>query len=333
MKTISKDGFLVIDEVTKKFSRGKITAVDRVSFRMDTGHPEIFTLAGESGSGKTTLIRMILHLIEPTSGSIHFRGRDITEMRGRKGLVEFMKEVQPIFQDPFETFNPLRRIDRYLYETALNYGVSDKKKVDSVINSALNSVGLSLQEVRGRHPHELSGGQVQRVSVARALIPNPSLLIADEPVSMVDASIRMSIVNLLKELKREEGLSIVYITHDLSTAYYLSDRIAIMFRGQVVEKGSVEDVLVDPLHPYTKILKDSVPAPVPDKEWSESMDLSKLETEAEEFARAGCKFAGRCEFSMEVCKTIEPKDFPVGERSVKCHLYDPDGEARTTPPW
>jgi peptide/nickel transport system ATP-binding protein len=181
-------------------------------------------------------------------------------------------------------------------------------------------VGLSFEEIRGRYPSELSGGQLQRASIARALLTNPSLLIADEPVSMVDASLRMSIVNLFKDLKKKFGLSVFYITHDLATAYYVSDRITIMFRGNIVETGPVEAVLTEPKHPYTQLLKDSIPEPDPKKEWNEQIEFSEIERE--EYLRGGCKFAGRCSLSMDKCKSESPKEVYIDSVMVKCHRYE-----------
>ena len=317
---------LTVQEITKEFHIGgvftgtKLTAVNAASFEMSADTPEIFTLAGESGSGKTTLARLILHDLEATSGRIVYEGDDVTDIKGRKARMTFMQHVQPIFQNPFEAFNPLKRVERYLYSTALNFGIAGRKKDAAlIVDDVLKSVGLSLEEVRGRYPHELSGGQLQRVCVARALITKPKLLIADEPVSMVDASLRMSIVNLFKELKEKFGVSVLYITHDLATAYYISDRIAIMLRGNIVEMGPVEKVLSEPLHPYTKILKESVPEPAPEEKWKDRIELSTLEVK--EFARVGCKFAGRCPSVMDICRKEDPKDFLIDERMVKCYLY------------
>ena len=322
----NNDTLLTVKDLTKiftiggGFSRSKLVAVNKAYFEIESAHPEIFTLAGESGSGKTTLARIILGLIEPTYGSILYKGKDVTKIKGKKERMWFMKKVQPIFQNPFETFNPLKKVDTYLYETALNYAVANNRKdTEQVLKNILNSVGLSLQEIQGRYPNELSGGQLQRVSVARALITDPSLLIADEPVSMVDASLRMSIVNLLKKLKEEYDVSVMYITHDLDTAYYVSDRIAIMLRGIIVEMGPVEKVLVDPLHFYTKLLKESVPEPDPDRKWKEEIKLSTVEVK--EFARSGCKFAGRCPCVVDICRKQDPEDILVDERVVKCHFY------------
>lgn len=318
-----KEKLLEVKELTKIFrmgsifSRIKLVAVDRVNFEIDES--EIFTLAGESGSGKTTVSRIILNFLEATSGKILYRGKDITNIKNREDKMKFMKEVQAIFQNPFETFNPLRKVGNYLYETAENFEVAQRKKEEEVIEEALNAVGLNLEEVKEKYPSEFSGGQLQRISVARALITKPSLLVADEPVSMVDASLRMSIVNLFKELKEKYGVSVLYITHDLATAYYVSDKIAIMFRGNIVEIGDVEKVLMDPKHPYTMMLKESIPEPDPRKKWEKKVELKM--TEKEEYLMKGCKFAGRCPYVMDVCKTTEPPYVPLNGRSVKCFLY------------
>ena len=255
---------LEVDGVSRTYSGGlltrrHVTAVKGVSLRLEADKPEIFTVVGESGSGKTTLARMILGLVPPTSGAIRFRGTDLARLPSR---LAFMRAVQPIFQNPFEAFNPMKRVDRYLFATARRMaGLASEPEIAQAADRALKDVGLSLAEVRGRFPHELSGGQLQRVAIARALISRPSLLVADEPVSMIDASLRASIVNLLRELCRREHVSIVYITHDLATAYYVSDRIIIMRRGEVVESGAARAVLDNPQHPYSQLLKSSVLSP------------------------------------------------------------------------
>lgn len=255
---------LEVKSVSKRFPVGgvlsgkTVRAVDDTSFSIGENGPEIFTIIGESGSGKTTLARMILGLETPSSGEILFQGKPVT-FSNRADRLAFMSKVQPVFQNPFEAFNPLKRVDRYLQSTAQQYlKLRDQSAVDAAMDAALQKVGLSLSEVRGRFPHELSGGQLQRVAIARALIPNPPLLIADEPVSMVDASLRMAIVNLLRRLRDESKVSVIYITHDLATAYYISDRLIIMQRGEVVEMGPARGVLDAPEHPYSRLLKASV---------------------------------------------------------------------------
>lgn len=244
------------------FSRQRVKAVDGVSFAMEVDRPEIFTIIGESGSGKTTLARMILNMVPPTEGSIRFHGTDLKGIRKGRDRLAFMRLVQPIFQNPFEAFNPMKRVDRYLFMTAKRIaGLGTAAEIQARSDQALRNVGLSLAEIRGRFPHELSGGQLQRVAIARALIPSPALIVADEPVSMIDASLRISIVNLLRSLRDDMGMSIIYITHDLATAYYISDRIIIMRKGQVVESGDARMVLDNPQHPYSIALKTAVLSP------------------------------------------------------------------------
>jgi ABC-type oligopeptide transport system ATPase subunit len=243
-------------------SRRRIDAVKDVSFTLTDARPEIFTIIGESGSGKSTLARMILNSMSPTGGSIRFGGEDLETIRKRRGRMRFMGQVQPIFQNPFESFNPLKQVDRYLTMTARNFTEArSQAETDGASDRALRKVGLSLAEVKGRFPHELSGGQLQRIAIARALIPGPRLIVADEPVSMVDASLRVAIVNLFKDLRDELKVSIIYITHDLATAYYISDRIIIMQKGEVVESGDARAVLDNPQHPYSILLKNSVLSP------------------------------------------------------------------------
>lgn len=254
-----------VDQVSRQYAMGGIfarqhfSAVDRVSFSLPADRAEIFTIIGESGSGKTTLARMMLNLVTPSAGSIRFNGTDLTRIRGRSAQLAFMAQVQPIFQNPFAAFNPLKQVDRYLFMTARRFtAAANQADVESHADRALRQVGLSLTEIKARFPHELSGGQLQRVAIARALISTPALLIADEPVSMVDASLRMSIVNLFKTLRDELKVSIVYITHDLTTAYYISDRIIVLQKGQVVESGDARTVLTHPQHPYSQLLKNAV---------------------------------------------------------------------------
>lgn len=259
---------LTVDHIAKIFSTGGMlnrtafAALDEVSFSLQADRPEIFAIIGESGSGKTTLARIILNMLAPTSGTITFRGTDFSKIHGRRGRLEFMRQVQPIFQNPFEAFNPLKRVDRYLFASALRFaGLRGRDAREEAADRALKQVGLSLVEVKGRFPHELSGGQLQRTAIARALVSSPALIVADEPVSMVDASLRMSIVNLFKSLRDELKVSIIYITHDLATAYYISDRVMIMQKGKVVETGPAREVLSNPQHPYTILLRDSVLSP------------------------------------------------------------------------
>jgi peptide/nickel transport system ATP-binding protein len=333
------DKLLDVQHVTAAFHIGgllggaRLIAVNDVTFSLDSNKPEIFTLAGESGSGKTTLARLLLHDLDPTEGRVLFEGRDLSTLKSRADNLEFMRKVQPVFQNPFETFSPLRRVEDYLFDTAIHFSTAkNRKQAAPIVDDALRQVGLSLEEVSRRYPHELSGGQIQRVSVARALIPQPRLILADEPVSMVDASLRMSIVNVFRKLRDEHGVSVIYITHDLATAYYISDRIAIMLRGYVVESGPVEKVLDRPLHPYTQLLQESVPKPAAaDREsWAKHIELGA--TEVKEYTRTGCKYAGRCPHVMSICRQADPPDIEVDGRVVKCYLYTDDNQEANQEP-
>ncbi|SEQ29372.1 peptide/nickel transport system ATP-binding protein [Devosia sp. YR412] len=261
---------LELDHVTKLypvgglFSRQSIKAVNDVSFSLDADKPEIFAIVGESGSGKSTMAKMMLGNEVPNSGRLVFDGTDISTIRNRSQREAFMARVQPVFQNPFEAFNPLTRVDAYLFGTAHRFaGANNQAEKERVCDEALQRVGLSMAEIKGRFSHELSGGQLQRVAVARALIPSPKLIVADEPVSMVDASLRMSIVNLFRSLRDELKVSIIYITHDLATAYYISDRVIIMQKGVVIESGDARAVLDNPTHPYSIALKNAVLPPDP----------------------------------------------------------------------
>src|SRR5688572_15881985 len=320
------DKLLEVNDLTKRYSQGNVlarvtlTAVDHISFYIKPA--EIFTLAGESGCGKTTTAKIVLGFEDATSGAILHNGK----LHTRKEKAWITEGVQAIFQDPFSTFNPLRTVDSYFHETVQNFRLaSSKKEAMDRIDRALRLVGLSYQEFAGKYPNEFSGGQLQRISIARALLTNPKLIIADEPVSMVDASLRMSIVNLFKQLRDELGVSILYITHDLATAYYVSDRIAIMFRGNIVEMGTVEQVLMNPKHPYSKLLRDSVPQADPTKRWTTTVTLAELEQQ--EYLRQGCRFAGRCPDVMDICKGVVPADIHIDDVLVKCHKYSDSLEA------
>jgi peptide/nickel transport system ATP-binding protein len=297
------------------FSRFTITAVDHVSLRVGAG--EIFGLAGESGCGKSTLARMILGFEEPTAGTIAHCAKDGQRITGKNAWRT--AGVQAVFQNPFETFNPLLQVESYFFEALENFKLaSERADAMARIDRALKLVGLNYDTIAGRYPAEFSGGQLQRVSIARSLLTEPTLLIADEPVSMVDASLRMSIMNLFRELVDKLGLSVVYITHDLATAYYVCDRIAIMFRGSIVTTGNVEKVLMQPQHPYVTLLRECIPDTDPKRRWQAEIQLADSDTE--EYLRVGCKFAGRCPHVMDVCRRAAPQDVEVDGVLTKCHL-------------
>lgn len=312
---------LEVENLTKVFtlgsvlSRVRITAVDDIAFYIKPA--EIFALAGESGCGKSTTARIILGFEHATAGTIIHSGK----LEAKNEKVWITEGIQAIFQDPFGTFNPLRTVDSYFYDTVYNYKLArTKRDATERIDAKLRLVGLTHEDIAGKYPSEFSGGQLQRISIARALLTDPKLIIADEPVSMVDASLRMSIVNLFKKLRDEMGVSVLYITHDLATAYYVCDRIAIMFRGDIVEMGTVEQVLMTPKHPYTQLLRASIPEADTSRRWEGEIKLS--DTEEDEYLRGGCRFAGRCPLVMDICRTTRPPDVNVEGAHVSCHLYE-----------
>jgi peptide/nickel transport system ATP-binding protein len=257
--------FLKADHLSKVYRLGSlarsitIRALDDINLTIESDEPVIISVVGESGSGKTTLAKVVLQLLQPTSGSVIIQdhvvaGKGVVSRRG-----EFLRMVQPIFQNSFEAFSRYRTIDSYLYETATRVNKLSRAASISAMEDALAAVGLTYRDVHGKYSNQFSGGELQRVSIARALIPRPSLIVADEPVSMIDASRRMLIINLFRQLKEQYRTSFLYITHDLATAYYISDYIAVMNKGSVVEFGRAKEVLSSPQHEYTKLLLDSIP--------------------------------------------------------------------------
>lgn len=292
-----------------------VKAVDGVSFTLDRG--EILGLAGESGCGKTTTAYTVLSLYEPREGKILFEGKNLSSLRG-KGLKTFRKKVQIIFQDPYQSLNPRFTVMKSVSEPLVIHGAGNQRGRTDKTLAALHSAGMIPPgDFLERFPHELSGGQRQRIAIARAIVLNPSLLVADEPVSMLDVSVRAGILNLLKTFARERNMGIIYISHDLGTIRYICDRTAIMYLGRIVEIGRSENVIRNPLHPYTKALIDSVPETDPKMKRPEANLLGRfIEAERPEF---GCRFQPRCPRSLEVCAREEPELIKVGEaHEVAC---------------
>ncbi len=297
-----------------------VRAVDGIDFDIKKG--EIFGLVGESGSGKTTTGRLILKLIEPTSGKILFEGKDITGLP-EKDFKVYRRKMQIIFQDPYESLNPRMTIFDIIAEPIRVQGVAEEEhEVEEKVFKALEDVQLvPPEEFIYRYPHELSGGQRQRVATARALVLNPEFIVADEPVSMLDASIRAEVLNVMFELMRKYNVSFMYITHDLALARHICDRIAVMYLGKIMEMGTVDQIVYEPLHPYTKALIAAVPSPDPAAKRIEV--VLKGEVPSPINPPSGCRFHTRCpEFIGNVCKTREPKLVDVGNKHfVACHLY------------
>ncbi len=254
-------------------------AVDDVSFSLNATPPRITSLVGQSGSGKSTLARIILGLQRPSSGSVTYGGKDIYKLSG-KDYDLYRKEVQPVFQDPYSIFNPFYRVDRVFW-TAMNKFklTSSRQQGLAKIEESLHAVDLRPEDILNRYPHQLSGGQRQRVMLARVHLLQPKFIIADEPVSMLDAAMRVLFLNILIDFTQKYSMTTLFITHDLSTAYYVGGDIMVIARGKIVESGNVEQVLVKPSHPYTQMLLDSIPVPDPDARWTEKPALALEEEE------------------------------------------------------
>jgi peptide/nickel transport system ATP-binding protein len=292
-----------------------VRAVDGVSMTINRG--EILGLVGESGSGKSTLGELIVGLQAPTNGSIFYRGTDVTQLKG-KPMRDFRRRVQVIFQDPYATLNPRWSIYRTVVEPLLVNGVRQADDCRERVVKALTRAGLNVTDrLLASYPHQLSGGQRQRVAVARAIVLEPELVVADEPVSMLDVSIRSGLLNLLSELRRDLGLSILFISHDLSTVQYLCDRVAIMYLGKVVEMGPVAQVMRRAHHPYARALLNAVPVVDPDVRRQRSGVDDEPPSSID--IPPGCRFAPRCPYCANDCTTAEPELAELSEgHAVRC---------------
>ena len=292
----------------------KIKVIDNINLKLCKG--EILVVAGESGSGKTTLAKLIMRSIQSDSGKIIFDGRDITNIKGKE-LLKLRSGIQMIFQDPYSSLDPRMKIFDIIKEPLeVHKKKISKKELIDCVNFALKKVNLDPDEVSSKYPHMLSGGQRQRVSFARALVIKPSLIIADEPVSMLDVSIRFQILDLMKKLKDEEKVSFLYITHDLSTSQYVGDNIIIIYRGQIIEQGNIHEVLRHPLHPYTKALISAIP------QFNDFQEI-KIKNEIESSSNCGCKFLNKCLYSSEECKNSEPTLIEANRSHfIRCYNYE-----------
>lgn len=303
------------------FSKKRTVALDDFSLTVDIEQPTVRAVAGESGSGKSTLGLLLLGFLAPTQGAVLYRGQDLRTL-GRTEWLDFRREVQAVFQDPFSVYNPFYTVDHVLTVPIAKFKLAKSKAEETkLIETALAGVGLRPEETLGRFPHQLSGGQRQRIMVARALLTKPRLIIADEPVSMVDASLRATILESLRKLNQEFGISILYITHDLTTAYHVSKDILILYRGSVAEAGDVEQVIKAPKHPYTQLLVNSIPWPDLNRQWAKSPVRAAKGTQPF-VTDHGCKFANRCPQVMAMCGQQPPPFYQTEERRVAaCYLY------------
>ena len=322
---------LVAENVVQVFGgRKPIYAVDSVSFRLPES-PTILNLVGESGSGKSTLARIILALQRPTAGRITYKGTDIFT-RDRHWKKQFRSEVQAVFQDPYSVYNPVYRVERVLKLVIRKFGLAGSKdEAQARMEEALRAVDLRPEEVLGRYPHQMSGGQRQRLMLARIYLMRPRLIVADEPVSMIDAGMRASFLNILLDFRDNYGISTLFITHDLSTAMYLGGEIIVLYQGRIMERGSTQDVTGDPHHPYAQLLMSSVPVPDPDKRWKEDLAVAPLADvgTGSSLQRERCLFAERCPLVMEVCwqarpalRSLHGDDAESPMREAACVLYE-----------
>ncbi len=331
---------LQIRDATKIYFSGgflgdkkSVVALDNFNMTIDESPATITTIAGESGSGKTTLANLVLGFIKLTSGKIIFEGEDITDMTDEQ-LKEYRRNVQAVFQDPFGVYNPFYRIDHIFDLVNKHFNLSDNQsEYRDMVEAGLNVVGLYGEDVLRKYPHQLSGGQRQRIMMARAYMIKPRLIVADEPVSMVDASLRASILDAMLRLRDDHNISFLYITHDLSTAYQIGDQIYMLYQGTTAERGAAMDVIDAPQHPYVQLLIDSVPVPDPTDKWDVDISLPS-EEEMRTAASKGCRYYPRCPHRMDKCLEVQPPLFKMDKpkHEAACYLYEENEVAPIEPP-
>lgn len=323
-KNTPNDVILEIKDLKKYYPLPKKTltseqkyfkAVDGVSLRVRKGRT--LGIVGESGCGKTTIARMIVRLLEPTSGEILFKGENLLKFKGRR-LKQMRKEIQFVFQDPYASLNPKMKCYDILKEPLIVHGFANSLTAREKVEKLLALVGLP-KEAADKYPHEFSGGQRQRIGIARALTVNPELIICDEPVSALDVSIQSQILNLLQQLQKKFGLTYIFIAHGLNVVKHISDDVAVMYLGRIMETASSDEIFENPVHPYTNALMAAIPLPDPNKKLPESV----LEGEVSKSAAdsAGCCFCQRCSIAEDICHTTQPEMTEVTEgHCVRCHF-------------
>ncbi|WP_084703832.1 ABC transporter ATP-binding protein [Phaeacidiphilus oryzae] len=305
------------------YSRSTLHAVDDVDLVI--GRAEIVALVGESGSGKSTIARLLAQVYRPTSGEIRYQGRSLAGLRGRRAQLRYRGDVPMVFQDPFSSLNPVYRVSHgILRGLRLHRPELSRAERQAEAERVVAAVGLTpAGEVLGRYPYELSGGQRQRIGFAQALAYRPTLILADEPVSMLDVSIRIGLLNVMARLRAAEGVSFLYITHDIASARYVSDRLLVMYGGHIVESGPTEAVLAEPRHPYTRLLLSAVPDP------RAPLDVGTAAAQAEPAAvidpAPGCRFRARCPLAVDACDRVTPRLRELGPaHSAACHVAEAD---------
>lgn len=296
--------------------KGEVKAVDDVSFSVKKG--ETLGIVGESGCGKSTTGRLLIRLIEASDGKIVFEDKEITSM-SKSELRKTRRDIQMVFQDPYASLNPRHSVEQILEEPLIVHGIGTKEERRKQVREMLEVVGLSSYHAR-RYPHQFSGGQRQRIGIAKALMTRPKLIIADEPVSALDVSIQAQVLNLMKDIQTEFGLTYIFIAHDLGVVRHISDRVGVMYLGRLIELAASEDLYENPKHPYTKALLSAVPIPDPDIKRETILIQGELPSPAN--PPSGCAFHTRCSQCMDICKTTRPEERNLSGHYVACHLYN-----------
>ncbi|MED3563534.1 dipeptide ABC transporter ATP-binding protein [Bacillus xiapuensis] len=296
--------------------KGEVKAVDDVSFYVKKG--ETLGIVGESGCGKSTTGRLLMRLIEASDGKINFEDKEITSL-SKSELRKIRRDIQMVFQDPYASLNPRHSVEQILEEPLIVHGIGTKEERQKRVKEMLEVVGLSSYHAK-RYPHQFSGGQRQRIGIAKALMTKPKLIIADEPVSALDVSIQAQVLNLMKDIQQEFGLTYIFIAHDLGVVRHISDRVGVMYLGRLIELADSEELYDNPLHPYTKALLSAVPIPDPDLKRETILIEGELPSPAN--PPSGCAFHTRCSECMDICKTTRPKERNLNGHYVACHLFN-----------